>query len=89
MEDYRKAATLPEVGFETLRNASKKILLVGTSKYNELDGAEPEKRQAIKENYYIAAKNIAEKADQMNPGDPDLQNVIESIQYALDTYFNH
>ncbi len=89
VEDYRKAATLPEVGFETLRNASKKILLVGTSKYNELDGAEPEKRQAIKENYYIAAKNIAEKADQMNPGDPDLQNVIESIQYALDTYFNH
>ena len=90
--DYRKAASLPNVDFETLKNASKKIFRIGTMKWNEIEGASPEAaaaRQNIKTNYFESAKQIAQKADEMQPGDADLQNVLESINYALETYFSN
>lgn len=90
--DYRKAASLPTVDFETLKNASKKIFRIGTEKWNEIEGASPEataKRQAVKNDYFLSAKSIAEKAKEMNSKDSDLQNVLESIDYALETYFNN
>ena len=90
--DYRKAASLPDVDFETLKNASKKIFRVGTSKWNNLEGVSPETtaaRQDIKTNYFETAKQIAEKAQAMHPDDSDIQNVLESINYALETYFNN
>lgn len=86
--DYRKAASLDDVDFETLKNAAKKIFRIGTKKWNEIEGAEPEARQNIKVNYFEASKAIAEKAGSMNPNDSDLANVMESIDYALETYFN-
>ncbi len=92
VEDYRKAASLPSVDFETLKNASKKIFRVGTEKWNEIEGASAEAtaaRQDIKTNYFEAAKAIANQAESMNPGDSDIQNVLESINYALETYFNN
>lgn len=88
--DYRKAASLPDVDFETLKNASKKLYRIGTQKLNEVEGNSPEAnaaRQSIKENYFIAAQQIAEKADSMSPGDSDLQNVLDSIEYSITTYF--
>lgn len=90
--DYRKAASLPDVDFETLKNASKKIFRVGTMKWNELEGSSPEinaARQDIKTNYFEASKTIAEKAKAMQPDDSDILNVLESINYALETYFNN
>ncbi len=90
--DYRKAAELPSTGFETLKNSAKKIFRVGTEKWNEIDptsGDSEAVRQNIKKNYFEVAKAIVEKAATMNPTDPDLQNVMESIQYNLDTYFNN
>lgn len=90
--DYRKAASLPDVDFETLKNACKKIFRIGTEKWNEIEGSSAEAtaaRQNIKTNYFEASKAIADQADSMNPGDADLQNVIESINYALETYFNN
>ncbi|MBD5308958.1 MAG: hypothetical protein HDS10_00795 [Bacteroides sp.] len=88
--DYRKAASIPSVDFETLKNASKKIFRIGTTKWNEIEGASAEAsaaRQNIKTNYFEAAKAIAEQAKAMNADDSDLRNVIESIDYALETYF--
>lgn len=90
--DYRKAASLPDVDFETLKNASKKIFRLGTIKWNELEGSSPETtaaRQNIKTNYFESAKQIAEKAQAMQPDDSDIQNVLESINYALETYFSN
>lgn len=90
--DYRKAASLPDVDFETLKNASKKIFRLGTIKWNELEGSSPETtaaRQNIKTNYFESAKQIAEKAQSMQPDDSDIQNVLESINYALETYFSN
>lgn len=88
--DYRKAASLPDVDFETLKNASKKIFKIGTLKLSEIEGDNAEANQArqnIKENYFLAAQKIAEQANNMQPGDPDLQNVLDSLDYALTTYF--
>lgn len=90
--DYRKAASLPDVDFETLKNASKKIFRIGTAKWNEIEGTSAEAaaaRQNVKTNYFESAKQIAEKAKTMQPDDPDLQNVLESIDYALETYFSN
>lgn len=89
LNDYRKAAEMPSTGFETLRNAAKKVYLAGATKWNAIEGDEPALRNDVKVNYFEAAKAIAEKAAQINPTDSDLQNVLESIQYALDTYFNN
>lgn len=84
--DYRKAANLPGVDFETLKNASKKVFRIGQKKWNDIEGASPEAvaaRKNIHQNYFQAAMDIAEKAGQINPNDDDLLRVIDSIEYML------
>lgn len=88
VEDYKKAAALPDVDFETLKNAAKKIFKVGTQKWNNIEGATPAQRAEIKDNYFQFAKDITTKAVAMQEADSDLQYVIENIDYALDTFFN-
>lgn len=89
--DYRKAASLPNVDFETLKNASKKLYRIGTQKLNDIEGASDDAnaaRQNIKNNYFMVAQDYAKKAAEMNPGDSDIQNVLDSIDYSITTYFN-
>lgn len=85
--DYKTAASLPNVDFETLKNASKKLYRVGTEKYNTLDMADRNGRMQVKEEYFIPAKDMVEKANEMQPGDSDLNYVADSINYALETFF--
>lgn len=88
--DYRKAASLPDVDFETLKNVSKKLFRIGTVKLNDVEGTSPEAnaaRENLRVNYFEAAQNIAEKAGSMNPNDQELQNIMESLDYAITTYF--
>lgn len=83
--DYRKAAALPGVDFETLKNAAKKIYRVGADKWNVLEGNSEETRAAradVKTNYFEAAKAITDQAKAMNQ-DSDLDYLIENIDYAL------
>lgn len=90
--DYRKAASLPNVDFDTLKFASNKLFRVGTEKLNEIEGNSAEAnaaRQAIKNNYFIEAQNIAKKAKEMDPNDPVVDSLLESIDYALTTYFQY
>lgn len=90
--DYRKAASMDDADFETLKNASKKIYVLGTQKLNDIQGNSPEDnaaRQAIKTEYFEPAMQIVEKAGSMNPNDPDLQNIYENIEYSITTYFNN
>lgn len=89
--DYRKCVTLPNVDFETLKNAAKKIYRVGANKWNSIEGNSEEARAArldIKTNYFEAAKAITEQAKAINAEDSDLLYVIENIDYALTTFFN-
>ena len=43
--DYRKAADMANVDFETLKNASKKIFRIGTKKWDSIEGTSPEAAQ--------------------------------------------
>ncbi len=91
VSDYKKAVSLENVDFETLKNAGKKIYRVGASKYNSIEGNSEEARAArqdVKTNYFEAAKAIADKAKAMNSNDSDLDYLIENIDYALTTFFN-
>jgi len=88
--DYRKAASIPNCDFETLLNAGKKIFRTGTEKWNLIEGNSAEAREArqdVKTNYFEAAKAIADKANALKPGDSGLQRLMESIDYALTTFF--
>lgn len=89
--DYRKAASMPNVDFETLKNASNKLYRVGTNKLNAIEGTSPEAnaaRENVKNNYFMVAKQYADQANQMQPGDSYIQNILDSIDYALTTFFN-
>lgn len=88
--DYKKSVALPDVDYETLKNAGKKIYKVGADKWNSIEGNSEEARAArldVKTNYFEAAKAIADKAKSMN-SDRDLDYLIENIDYALTTFFN-
>ena len=90
--DYRKAASLPNVDFDTLKNASAKLYRVGTSKLNAIEGSSAEAnaaRQDVKNNYFLESQRLAQQADAMNPGDPYIQNILDSVDYAITTYFNN
>lgn len=85
--DYKKAASMPGVGFETLKNAAKKVFRVGTDKLASLDMADRDGRMALKAEYFEPSSKIAEQANAMQGGDSDLLYVIDSINYALENYF--
>ncbi|MDE6648603.1 MAG: hypothetical protein K2K45_01595 [Muribaculaceae bacterium] len=91
VNDYRKAVSLDNVDFETLKNAGKKIYRTGADKWNTIEGNSEEARAArldVKTNYFEAAKAITDKAKAMNSNDSDLDYLIENIDYALTTFFN-
>ncbi|MDE5585430.1 MAG: hypothetical protein K2I92_03695 [Muribaculaceae bacterium] len=86
VNDYRKAASIDGVDFETLKNAAKKIYRTGAEKWNSIEGNSADDHAAradVKTNYLEVAKAIADKAKAMNSNDGDLDYVIESIDYTL------
>lgn len=90
--DYRKASSLPSVDFETLKNTSNKLYRIGTQKLNDLEGNSPEvnaQRENIKQNYFVAAQQYAQQANEMQPGDPYIQSILDSIDYAITTFFSN
>ncbi|MDE6866459.1 MAG: hypothetical protein K2J23_03605 [Muribaculaceae bacterium] len=89
VENYRKAAAMPNVDAETLKNVSKKLFRVGVAKREAMDPKDAAAKQAIKADYFEAAKAAAEKAKTISPETTkDLDYVIENIDYALEQYFN-
>ena len=90
--DFNKAASLPSADFETLKNASNKLYRVGAAKLNDLEGNSPEilaARDKVKNDYFLQAQQYAQKANEMQPGDPYIQNILDSIDYAVTTFFNN
>lgn len=84
--DYRRAAELPGVDYETLSNVVKKLIRIGQNKWNNIELGDPDsraKKQNVRTNYFEAAKKYAEKAKTLtdNPGDMDY--LIENIDYLL------
>lgn len=88
VDNYRKAAEMDGVDAETLKNVSKKLFRTGAQKFNDLDRADKAGKDAVKADYYEAAKKYALKAKEISPDTTgDLDYVIENIDYALETYF--
>lgn len=85
--DYKKAASLPGVDYETLKAAANKVYRVGAEKYNALDMADRAGRMQLKAEYFEPAKTIAEQAAGMQQPDSELNYIIDNINYALDTFF--
>lgn len=85
VNDYRKAASLPNVDFETLKNVSKKLFRVGVAKREAINPNDSSALAAIKADYFQYAKDIAEKAKQMQPTDSNINDVIENIDYILES----
>lgn len=85
--DYRKAASFADADIETLKNAAKKLYTSGSAVWNNIEGNQPEARQDVKVNYWEAAKAIAERARAIDASDADVDRILDSINYALETYF--
>lgn len=85
--DYRKAAELPNIDYETMRNVVTKLLSVGQQKWSDIDLGDPDahvKKQDIKSNYFQKAKDYAEKAKGLeNANQDDMDYLIERIDYQL------
>lgn len=84
--DYRNAASLPDVTYDTMRLAVTKLLRTGQEKWNEIELGDPDmraKKEAIKENYFKAAKDFAEKAKTLTDDPSDMDYLMESIDYQL------
>lgn len=84
--DYRKAADMPDVDYETMRNAVTKILRIGQEKWNNIELGDPEiksKKENIQSNYFQVAKKYAEKAKTLTNDPSDMDYLIESIDYQL------
>lgn len=88
-DDYRMAASMPDVDFETLVNAGKRIFRSGQELWNKIEGTSPEanaQRENVRNNYFIAAKEIAAKAQAIAPENAagsGLDYLIENINYML------
>lgn len=90
VDDYRKAAILPGADFETLKNAAKKLYRVGTEKLNAIEGNSVEAkaaRQDVKNNYFMVAKQVVDRARQLPNADGSIDHVSDAVDYALETYF--
>lgn len=84
---YRAATALADCDYETLKNAAKKIYRVGAVKFGEIDPTDAAAKNQIKADYYDEAFQICQRAKGMKQEDPDLDHVIDAIDYALTTYF--
>lgn len=84
--DYRKAAAMPDVDYDTMRLAVRKLRSIGQNKWNEIELGDPDiqsKKQAVRDNYFIPAKEIAEKAQAIAQDPSEMASEIEDIDYML------
>lgn len=84
--DYVKAASMPGVDYETLRLAARKLQRSGQIKWNEIDLGDPdilEKKKAVRETYFIPAKNIAEQARAIAEDTTEMDSLLEDIDYLM------
>ncbi len=88
--DYRNAAEFLNADFETLKKASKKIMLIGIKKFESIMGNSEEAnsmRLFLKKHYFEKALEIAQKAASINTTDEELSNTIEVLNFNLQTHF--
>ena len=84
--DYLKAASMEGVDYETLRLAARKLLRSGQAKWGEIEIGDPDilaKKEAVRQNYFLPAKAIAEQAQSIAQDPSDMDSVLEDIDYLI------
>lgn len=87
LENYRKAAALPDCDYETLKNVSKKLYRVGAAEFDKIEPNDRDGKNKIKSEYYDPALEIAKRAKALNGNDSDIDNVIDAIEYVISANF--
>lgn len=86
--DYRKAASFEKSDFDTLKFACRFMTNRGREIWSSAEGNSEEdsaKRKNAYENYWEYAKEIGEKACKLNPSDEELNNILDNVDYLLET----
>lgn len=84
--DYRHAASMPGADYETLRLAARKLLRIGQNNWNSIELGDPDilaKKDAVRQNYFMPAKAIAEQARTLTDDPSQIDAVIEDIDYLM------
>lgn len=84
--DYRRAAAMDNVDYETLLNATKKLFRIGQEKWNTIEPGDPDiraKKDNIRVNYFEEAKKYGEKAKTLTEDPSDANYLIDNIDYLL------
>ena len=87
LADYKKGASFDNADVETLNRAARKLYLHGTQIWNDIEGQDPAKRMEVKTEYWDKAKELLDRALALDPGNPDSEQILDSVNYALETYF--
>lgn len=87
LADYLKGASYDSADAETLNRAARKLYNHGTVLWNAIEGNNPTARNDVKVNYWEKAKSLVDRALALDPGNPDSEAILDSINYALETYF--
>lgn len=86
---YKKAVAMDTADFETLRLAANKLLRMGQSKWNDIDLGDPDiiaKKKAVRENYFLPAKEIAERGLTMatqQAQQSQIESLLENVEYLM------
>lgn len=84
IKEYLKATSFVNADAETLNRTARKLFNLGIVLWNETQDADLEQRNYIKENYWIKAKEIAERALKLEPSNSDSEFLLDSINYSLE-----
>lgn len=87
INDYNLATQMPDADYETYKKAAYKLLRVGTDAMNAADLTNKEVANEIRASYFDKAKELCDRAAQLQAPDNELQYIIENIDYALQNYF--
>lgn len=87
LADYVKGASFDNADVETLNRAARKLYNHGTVVWNAIEGNDPSKRQEVKTEYWDKAKALLDRSLALDPGNPDAESILDSVNYALETYF--
>lgn len=87
LADYVKGASFENADVETLNRAARKLYNHGTVVWNSIEGNDAAKRNEVKVNYWEKAKSLLDRALALDPNNYDSEQILESVNYALETYF--
>lgn len=85
--DYIKATSFNNATSESLNRAARKLYIHGGQIWNNLGAGDSAKKMEVKTQYWDKAKDLLNRSLEIDPGNYDAEQILESVNYALETYF--